>query len=152
LNFSCIVVYYNPKVHLWFTGSAAKWEFSGWEFSLVIYPGSTPVGNATLVVANVLTCNKHSQYCKQQSAWALRLTAVADGGRGLQGGGGGWGMGELSGSVVIPRLCLIVLCCCSSSRQGMADGSALLCLALVCSSRQGREFIKYGSCAQPPYF
>jgi hypothetical protein len=32
-----------------------------WEFSLVIYPGSTPVGNATLVVANVLTCSKHSQ-------------------------------------------------------------------------------------------
>jgi hypothetical protein len=27
----------------------------------VIYPGSAPVGNATLVVANVLTCNKHSQ-------------------------------------------------------------------------------------------
>jgi hypothetical protein len=27
----------------------------------VIYPGSTPVGNATFVVANVLTCNKHSQ-------------------------------------------------------------------------------------------
>jgi hypothetical protein len=27
----------------------------------VIYPGSTPVGNATLVVANVLTCNKYSQ-------------------------------------------------------------------------------------------
>jgi hypothetical protein len=26
----------------------------------VIYPGSTPVGNATLVVANVLTCNKHT--------------------------------------------------------------------------------------------
>jgi hypothetical protein len=26
----------------------------------VIYPGSTPVGNATLVVANMLTCNKHS--------------------------------------------------------------------------------------------
>jgi hypothetical protein len=26
----------------------------------VIYPGSTPVGNATLVVANVLTCNKYS--------------------------------------------------------------------------------------------
>jgi hypothetical protein len=24
-------------------------------------PGFTPVGNATLVVANVLTCNKHSQ-------------------------------------------------------------------------------------------
>jgi hypothetical protein len=30
----------------------------------VIYPGSTPVGNATLVVANVLTCNKHSQNCQ----------------------------------------------------------------------------------------
>jgi hypothetical protein len=28
----------------------------------VTYPGFTPVGNATLVVANVLTCNKHSQY------------------------------------------------------------------------------------------
>jgi hypothetical protein len=28
----------------------------------VIYPGSTPVGNATLVVANVLKCNKLSQY------------------------------------------------------------------------------------------
>jgi hypothetical protein len=28
----------------------------------VIYPGSTPVGNATLVVVNVLTCNKHSHY------------------------------------------------------------------------------------------
>jgi hypothetical protein len=27
----------------------------------VTYPGFTPVGNATLVVANVLTCNKHSQ-------------------------------------------------------------------------------------------
>ena len=27
----------------------------------MIYPGSTPVGNATLVVANVLTCNKYSQ-------------------------------------------------------------------------------------------
>jgi hypothetical protein len=26
----------------------------------VTYPGFTPVGNATLVVANVLTCNKHS--------------------------------------------------------------------------------------------
>jgi hypothetical protein len=26
----------------------------------VIYPGSPQVGNATLVVANVLTCNKHS--------------------------------------------------------------------------------------------
>jgi hypothetical protein len=29
----------------------------------VIYPGSTPVGNATLVVANVLTCNKYSPIC-----------------------------------------------------------------------------------------
>jgi adenylate kinase len=27
----------------------------------VIYPGYIPVGNATLVVANVLTCNTHSQ-------------------------------------------------------------------------------------------
>jgi hypothetical protein len=27
----------------------------------VTYPGFTPVGNATLVVANVLTCNKHFQ-------------------------------------------------------------------------------------------
>jgi hypothetical protein len=27
----------------------------------VTYPGFTPVGNATLVVANVLTCNKHSK-------------------------------------------------------------------------------------------
>jgi hypothetical protein len=26
----------------------------------VTYPGFTPVGNATLAVANVLTCNKHS--------------------------------------------------------------------------------------------
>jgi hypothetical protein len=26
----------------------------------MIYPGSTPVGNATLVVANVLTCNKNN--------------------------------------------------------------------------------------------
>jgi hypothetical protein len=25
------------------------------------YSGSTPVGNATLAMANVLTCNKHSQ-------------------------------------------------------------------------------------------
>jgi hypothetical protein len=30
----------------------------------VIYSGSTPVGNATLVVANVLTCNKHSPIYK----------------------------------------------------------------------------------------
>jgi hypothetical protein len=58
-----------PKAHLWFSGSvgqgdlptAAKVVQLGWEFSLVIYPGSTPVGNATLVVANVLTCNKYSQ-------------------------------------------------------------------------------------------
>jgi hypothetical protein len=58
-----------PKAHLWTSGSvrqgnlptAAKVVQLGWEFSLVIYPGSTPVGNATLVVANVLTCNKYSQ-------------------------------------------------------------------------------------------
>jgi hypothetical protein len=31
----------------------------------VIYPGSTPVGNATLVVANVLTCNKYSHKAHQ---------------------------------------------------------------------------------------
>jgi hypothetical protein len=37
-------------------GTAAKVVQLGW----VIYPGSTPVGNATLVVANVLTCNKYS--------------------------------------------------------------------------------------------
>jgi hypothetical protein len=57
-------------IHLWFSGSvgqgnlptAAKVVQLGWEFSLVIYPGSTPVGNATLVVANVLTCNKYSHY------------------------------------------------------------------------------------------
>jgi hypothetical protein len=40
--------------------TAAKVVQLGWEFSLVIYPSSTPVGNATLVVANVLTCNKYS--------------------------------------------------------------------------------------------
>jgi hypothetical protein len=28
---------------------------------IVLFSGSTRVGNATLVVANVLTCNKHSQ-------------------------------------------------------------------------------------------
>jgi hypothetical protein len=32
----------------------------------VTYPGFTPVGNATLVVANVLTCNKHSLKKKQK--------------------------------------------------------------------------------------
>jgi hypothetical protein len=59
---------HTPKAHLWFSGSvgqgdlptAAKVVQLGWQFSLVIYPGSTPVGNATLVVANVLTCNKYS--------------------------------------------------------------------------------------------
>jgi hypothetical protein len=40
--------------------TAAKWFNLVWEFSQVIYPGSIPVGNATLVLANVLTCNKHS--------------------------------------------------------------------------------------------
>jgi hypothetical protein len=57
-----------PKAHLWFSGSVGQGNLPtaatvvqlGWEFSLVIYPGSTPVGNATLVVANVLTCNKHT--------------------------------------------------------------------------------------------
>jgi hypothetical protein len=38
----------------------------------VTYPGFTPVGNATLVVANVLTCNKHShihtEYWSQAAA------------------------------------------------------------------------------------
>jgi hypothetical protein len=34
----------------------------------VTYPGFTPVGNATLVVANVLTCNKHSHSFSNQFA------------------------------------------------------------------------------------
>jgi hypothetical protein len=34
----------------------------------VIYPGSTPVGNATLVVANVLTCNKYSHLSAQMES------------------------------------------------------------------------------------
>jgi hypothetical protein len=38
----------------------------------VIYPGSTPVGNATLVVANVLTCNKHSPEV-QNTLWHCTL-------------------------------------------------------------------------------
>jgi hypothetical protein len=42
--------------------TAAKWLNLVWEFSQVINLGSILVGNATLVVANVLTCNKHSQY------------------------------------------------------------------------------------------
>jgi hypothetical protein len=46
-------------------------------FSLVIYPGSTPVGNATLVVANVLTCNKYSLICAAcraaSTVWLLSL-------------------------------------------------------------------------------
>jgi hypothetical protein len=33
----------------------------------VTYPGFTPVGNATLVVANVLTCNKHSHMVTQRA-------------------------------------------------------------------------------------
>jgi hypothetical protein len=40
--------------------TAATWFNLVWEFSLVIYVGSTPVGNDTVVVANALTCNKHS--------------------------------------------------------------------------------------------
>jgi hypothetical protein len=53
----------------------------------VIYPGSTPVGNATLVVANVLTCNKHSHRTQAavgrglaeviRSSAACRATAAA---------------------------------------------------------------------------
>jgi hypothetical protein len=35
----------------------------------VTYPDSTPVGNATLVVANMLMCNKHSKLL----AWTLRV-------------------------------------------------------------------------------
>jgi hypothetical protein len=66
-----------PKAHLWFSGSvgqgnlptAAKVVQLGWEFSLVIYPGSTPVGNATLVVAKVLTCNKYSQKLGRCCFW-----------------------------------------------------------------------------------
>jgi hypothetical protein len=45
----------------------------------VIYPGSTPVGNATLVVANVLTCNKHSPHiyiCIGLWGWHLVLIAI----------------------------------------------------------------------------
>jgi hypothetical protein len=34
----------------------------------VTYPGFTPVDNATLVGANVLTCNKHSQICAEGCA------------------------------------------------------------------------------------
>jgi hypothetical protein len=37
----------------------------------VIYPGSTPVGNATLVVANMLTCNKYSPYVFTESSGVL---------------------------------------------------------------------------------
>jgi hypothetical protein len=48
------------------------------EFSLVTYPGFTPVGNATLVVANVLTCNKHSQK-------NVRFKCVCRGGGGVCG-------------------------------------------------------------------
>jgi hypothetical protein len=38
------------------------WRGLTWLEVLVSDPDSTPVGNATLVVANVLTCNKISQY------------------------------------------------------------------------------------------
>jgi hypothetical protein len=46
-----------PQVQLWFTGSAgqgnlptaAKWFQPGWEFFLVIYPGSTPVAMPLLL-------------------------------------------------------------------------------------------------------
>jgi hypothetical protein len=42
----------------------------------VIHPGSTPVGNATLVVADVLTCNKHSPTCAARGV-GLMLCAAA---------------------------------------------------------------------------
>jgi hypothetical protein len=38
----------------------------------VTYPGFTPVGNATLVVANVLTCNKHSPKLREGGVITLR--------------------------------------------------------------------------------
>jgi hypothetical protein len=41
------------------------------KFSLLIYSGYTPVGNATLVVANVLTCNKYSQKKYQRTGMPL---------------------------------------------------------------------------------
>jgi hypothetical protein len=70
-----------PKVHLWFTSSAgqgdlptaAKWFNLVWEFSLVINLGSISVGNATLVVANVLTCNKHSHMAAAATVATLML-------------------------------------------------------------------------------
>jgi hypothetical protein len=40
----------------------------------VTYPGFTPVGNATLVVANVLTCNKHSQNGTRYKLWAAMIS------------------------------------------------------------------------------
>jgi hypothetical protein len=45
----------------------------------VIYPGSTPVGNATLVVANVLTCNKHSPYAVIAESQLSQQCAVVPG-------------------------------------------------------------------------
>jgi hypothetical protein len=42
------------------------------QFSM-IYPGSSPVGNATLVVVNVLTCNKHSQNPDFKYAYGVLL-------------------------------------------------------------------------------
>jgi hypothetical protein len=42
----------------------------------VIYPGSTPVGNATLVVANVLTCNKHTPIKAFRLAQISRILAL----------------------------------------------------------------------------
>jgi hypothetical protein len=49
---------------------------------IVTYPGFTPVGNATLVVANVLTCNKHSRimharvYCVAASTSTSCISVV----------------------------------------------------------------------------
>jgi hypothetical protein len=50
----------------------------GWEFSLVTYPGFTPVGNATLVVANVLTRNKHSPFSADAGVAAAAGAAMAE--------------------------------------------------------------------------
>jgi hypothetical protein len=43
----------------------------------VTYPGFTPVGNATLVVANVLKCNKHSQISFPNPVLHCTMTSTA---------------------------------------------------------------------------
>lgn len=45
---------------------------------IVIHPGSTPVGDATLVVAIMLTCNQHSHQSDAGAA-AMRLLVVTPG-------------------------------------------------------------------------